>query len=280
MIPLVPTANRRGLTLEFFQQQNELLLSLNKHISTLAQEKLRSRVHDEFVLRDRREKLSLMIQEQQLFSPSRMASWNEITADTSITQATAVAQRKRLDQQASRFGTVPVGKGIPMGLASDQEHLSDYQVLVRQCLEFFTADETDVATKVKGRKHQIHVGQVGVRCKFCSHLPRLARGKAAVYFPKRFRGIYQGMSLFYSFLVSHTFGSAAQNMGLLHLCQSCVSIPPDLRDLLNRKRVIRQCVGGGQSYWEQGCILSGLVEDAHCLRFRRDFVVQHFGNEI
>jgi hypothetical protein len=36
---------------------------------------------------------------------------------------------------------------------------------------------------------------VGVRCKFCSHLPirSMARAKGAVYYPKTLISVYQGM---------------------------------------------------------------------------------------
>lgn len=103
--------------------------------------------------------------------------------------------------------------GVAMASASDAEKLSAFQALIRRSLEYFEATEDDVLTSVQGRRQKIRLGQstfgmprtrlrtnpipsVGVRCKYCSHLPirSMARAKGAVYYPKTMISVYQGKS--------------------------------------------------------------------------------------
>jgi hypothetical protein len=52
--------------------------------------------------------------------------------------------------------------GVLVALESDGDYLTRYQVVLRQCLEFFTATVSDVETSVQGRKHKLQLGQVRV----------------------------------------------------------------------------------------------------------------------
>ena len=87
------------------------------------------------------------------------------------------------------FGaTAPAQRGISLALSIDAEMLSEYQLLVRQQLELFEAGPEDVESNTQGRKKQVVVGQVGLRCKHCSPLPIRARGRGAVYYPAKLNG--------------------------------------------------------------------------------------------
>ena len=79
-------------------------------------------------------------------------------------------------------------KGISLSLSVDSEMLSEYQLLVRQQLELFEAGPEDVESNTQGRKKQVAVGQVGLRCKHCSAYPLRARGRGAVYYPAKLNG--------------------------------------------------------------------------------------------
>lgn len=112
-------------------------------------------------------------------------------------------------------GKIKSEKGVvQVALEADGDFLTKYQVVLRQCLEFFTAQAKDADTSVQGRKHKLRVGQVrltnddsvrsfsahifdhlqiGLRCRFCCHLPIYQRGRGSVHFVKSIRKIYQGM---------------------------------------------------------------------------------------
>lgn len=126
-----------------------------------------------------------------------------------------------------------IQNGFSLGLKTDQKHLSNYQILMRKCFEFFPASREDVETKVQGRRKTVEIGQVGIRCRFCADIDLKFRGKAAVYYPQKLSGVYQ----------------AAQNMTVTHLIQHCMSIDSETRKELDKQRQIRDYVGGGKKYW-------------------------------
>jgi hypothetical protein len=152
--------------------------------------------------------------------------------------------RNRLDRSIA--GRTTALKTFPMESDQDVEHLSKYQVLIRCQLEFFVSQEDDVTYSVQGRKKQIHIGEVGIRCRHCSHLPHRLRGRGAGYYPAKLSGVYQ----------------AAQNMATNHLNQFCNCIPAEIRDELCSLRGGRHdsATGGGKQYWANKCVEIGLEE--------------------
>jgi hypothetical protein len=89
---------------------------------------------------------------------------------SSSSSPTASAQSLQSDDESK---TPPTGcrcekavhvshEGVPVALDSDGDYLTRYQVVLRQCLEFFTATVSDVETSVQGRKHKLQLGQVRV----------------------------------------------------------------------------------------------------------------------
>lgn len=136
--------------------------------------------------------------------------------------------------------------GIPLSLQCDGTRLSGYQTLIRRQLEFFVADSEDVQSGGQGRKKKLSLGQVGIRCIHCRHLPWTRRGHAAIYFPSTLEGVYQ----------------AAQNMAANHLCGSCHCIPVTLQAELRclRKGTVPRNPRNGKFYWAEACRTIGLVE--------------------
>jgi hypothetical protein len=137
-------------------------------------------------------------------------------------------------------------------MLADRDHLSEYQILLRQQLEFFKAKQSDVESNIQGRKKQVRLGQVGIRCRHCVHLPLRHRGRGAVYYTTKLSGVYQ----------------AAQNMALSHLNESCSSIPQETRQTLLDLHGRRDTAGGGKQYWAECCQLLGLYDDDNGIRFR------------
>lgn len=142
---------------------------------------------------------------------------------------------------------------IGLGLSCDNDNLSEYQILVRKQLELFEAQPEDVESNTQGRKKQLVLGQVGLRCRHCAHLPLRNRGKGAVYYPAKLQGVYQ----------------AAQNMASSHLCEACTVIEDPLKMELKKLRERRDTASGGKQYWADGARVLGLYETEDGIRLRR-----------
>ena len=77
---------------------------------------------------------------------------------------------------------------IALGLPDDKDWLTPLHCFVRlHCVEVFTATNADVAIPTKGKRKQIQVGQVGIRCPHCHHPDTglKSRERGSVYYPTR-----------------------------------------------------------------------------------------------
>lgn len=134
----------------------------------------------------------------------------------------------------------------------DDDVLSDHQIVLRKQIEFFVAQQIDIDNFTPGRRKEISVGQVGIRCKHCAVLQPSERPRGAVYFPSTLRAIYQ----------------AAQNMASVHFADACEHIHPSLKvELIEQER--KAVMGhGGKKYWAEGAMARGIYETERGLRFR------------
>jgi hypothetical protein len=87
----------------------------------------------------------------------------------------------------------PRTNGISLALSCDDEQLSEYQIYVRKQLEIFEALQEDVDSNTQGRKKQVLLGQVGIRCRHCAGFPLRQRGRGAVYYPTKLQGKWKGL---------------------------------------------------------------------------------------
>lgn len=165
-------------------------------------------------------------------------------------QNTSQELMKREKKQAEGSHT----RVLTLALSTDEDQLSEYQILIRQNLELFEARQEDVETSTQGRKRPVFLGQIGLRCKHCAHISRRQRGRGSVYFPARLNGIYQ----------------AAQNMTVSHLLESCDQIPESVKMALHRVRAKRNTASGGKQYWIDSCYALGLQESEEGLRLYSD----------
>lgn len=134
--------------------------------------------------------------------------------------------------------------------------LSEYQLLLRQQLEFFVAQHSDVDSSTQGRRKQVHLGQVGLRCRHCAHIPLRERERGAVYYPAKLESVYQ----------------AAQNMASTHLMESCKHIDASIRRELQELRDRKHTAIGGKTQWAEACQEMGLYEaDENGLRLSLAF---------
>jgi hypothetical protein len=142
--------------------------------------------------------------------------------------------------------------GPVLYMPSDDDLLSDHQVLVRKQIEFFEAQVDDVNVVMPGRRKEIVLGQVGIRCRHCAGVPVHQRTKGSVYYPAKLKGLYQ----------------AAQNMAGSHLCESCENINPYLKTELRAYHDGKSSSGhGGKQYWADSATVFGVIETEEGLRF-------------
>lgn len=136
---------------------------------------------------------------------------------------------------------------VIMSLPSDRNCLTVYQMLLRQSLEYFAATKDDVEARVRGRKQKIRLGQIGVRCRYCSHLQIQHRGRGAVYYPKTMINVYQ----------------AAQNIAGAHICSddfTCPFVPINITEEIDVQKPRRDASKAGRTYWIEACKNMGIVE--------------------
>jgi hypothetical protein len=133
---------------------------------------------------------------------------------------------------------------------NDALKLSAHQCLLRHQIEAFHATPVDATTHTRGRNKPIVIGQVGIRCIHCAHLPIAQRQKGSTYFPSSVLGLYQ----------------AAQNMSTMHIqCGLCQHMSETLRtqfaQLLATKTTTGSS-GAGRPYWAESARKLGLVDTA------------------
>jgi hypothetical protein len=143
---------------------------------------------------------------------------------------------------------VGVPRRLPCILAQPEDNLklSEHQVQLRHQIEAFQATDDDISTHTRGRNKPIVLGQVGIRCRHCSHMPVCRRKKGSTYFPATLLGLYQ----------------AAQNMSTTHMqCGLCTEMPEAIKiqftSLLTSKVASS---GAGRPYWAQSAKKLGLVD--------------------
>ena len=82
----------------------------------------------------------------------------------------------------------------PLGLEEDENWLSSFQCFVRsEFMEVVKANQFDVM--VRSTSKSIHPNQVGVRCRFCAHLPPGSRSSRSSAFPSSIDKLYQSFSM-------------------------------------------------------------------------------------
>jgi hypothetical protein len=186
---------------------------------------------------------------QQLFLAPGVASALLDEVDSAVPkQASAPTTETRPS------GRPAISLSIPIYLDYDEDILTRYQCLLRKQIELFEAGPDDVRGSAQGRNTPIQLGQVGIRCRHCSFLPKNARARGAVYYSKTIDGLYQ----------------VAQNMGKLHFLKpTCHKIPSDTVQKLTRLHQVKSRASGGKEYWSQCLRVLGVYEDKSGLRIRQ-----------
>jgi hypothetical protein len=151
---------------------------------------------------------------------------------------------------------LPIDLPAILALPEDHVKLSTHQVFLRHQIEAFRASEEDISTHTRGRNKPVALGQIGIRCRHCAHVPVGKRQKGSTYFPATVLGLYQ----------------AAQNMSTTHMqCGLCSEMPNELKQqfahLISTKVA---SFGAGRPYWARAAKKLGFVDTENGIRFLRD----------
>lgn len=169
-------------------------------------------------------------------------------ASASVPTAYSQFDREQSSPRSLPRNELIAGGPVFLAMPLDQVNLSPYQIFIRHHLELFASDRGDCVTSQQGRRRRVKVGQVGIRCRHCSHLPLSQRGRGSCYYPQKLICVYQ----------------AAQNIATTHLAESCSCLPANMRDdlfeLHGRKDTAARWKSGGKSYWAEACLQLGLVD--------------------
>ena len=139
----------------------------------------------------------------------------------------------------------------PLYLEHDSSCLTAYQCFLRKQIELFEAGHEELNGTAQGRNTPLKYGQVGIRCRHCSHLPKPLRARGSVYFSRTIDGVYQ----------------VSQNMSKIHFLQACTLVPEHTKNQLKSLQSVSSRASGGKEYWAEGLRVLGIIEEGGILRF-------------
>ena len=133
---------------------------------------------------------------------------------------------------------------IPLGTEDDQIWLSEFLCFLRaECVEVFRASKADVRYRKNSKK--IKNNQVGIRCRFCAHLPHQARGSRSSSYPSSISRIYQSFTM----MIRDHFSK-------------CNDMPDDIRMKYNRlKASTTKGEMESKRYWTESASALGLHDE-------------------
>jgi hypothetical protein len=132
---------------------------------------------------------------------------------------------------------------IPLATDEDQNWLSEFLCFVRlDLVEVFRANHMDVRSRNSSKK--VYHGQVGIRCRFCAHLPLSVRASRSSSYPSSLGRIYQSLTM----MLRDHFGKC-----------NTISAPLKQR-FLNLKGKTSQGATDSKHYWVFSATKRGLVD--------------------
>lgn len=139
-----------------------------------------------------------------------------------------------------------------LNMPEDKHSLSDRQCYVRShFVELFSASDTDVASRHSKGAQKLFVGQIGIRCKHCTHLRSKDRAERAVCYPSSISRIYQTVA----------------DMQRFHF-GACSAIPAEMKDHYKTLKTTRpRGDGSPQHYWVSSAQELGLVDSDQGIRY-------------
>lgn len=156
------------------------------------------------------------------------------------------------DQHSEQLSTRKI-----MTLESDEDSiwLSQFLCFLRKhCCEVFTANEKDVKDRRKSK--QISVNQVGIRCRFCAHLPHRGRAGRSSCYPSSATRIYQSVTM----MIREHF-------------PVCDELPEDVRrEYTILKKNTKKGEMESKQHWQRSARKLGMVDTPTGIYFEKDIM--------
>jgi len=139
---------------------------------------------------------------------------------------------------------------VKLSTSEDESWLSEFLCFVRsQCVEVFSATKEDVASRMNSKKVLLH--QVGIRCRFCAHIPHRERSGRSSSFPSSISRIYQSLT-----------------MMLRDHFTKCHAMPHQMKErYLCLKANASQGATDSKKYWIESAHTLGLTDTEEGIRF-------------
>jgi hypothetical protein len=163
---------------------------------------------------------------------------------------------QRSDQMIPHYET-NYNRRILLAMSTDTDSLSDRQCYVRsEMVEIFSASDKEVSARHSKGAQKLVMGQVGIRCVFCSHLRSRDRAERAVCYPSSISRIYQTVA----------------DMQRFHF-EQCREIPDQIHQVYKKLKTTRpRGVGSPQTYWVDSAKALGLIDTENGIRFEHEFL--------
>ena len=190
---------------------------------------------------------------EEAIKHEEVCSMNQTKRKQAIEES-IVAYSSEEDQKRSSQNSKQIIRSL--AISEDKNWLSETLVLIRSCIEVFSATQEDVANRSRkgGMSAPVKVGRVGIRCKYCAHLPPKLCHKGAVSYPAEIRIINQSV----------------RNWQRYHFLP-CKYIPPSVRQKYISLKSVRSHSGNSSIiYWTNSAKAIGLVDTKNGI---------YFGNE-
>ncbi len=174
-----------------------------------------------------------------------------LSGSTSMTSPLSSSSRSQVKPYYQR-------KIIALSTEHDEERLSQFLCFVRsKCVEVFMANDEDVASRRTSKK--VVMGQVGIRCRFCAHIPHRERAGRSSSFPSSISRLYQSLTMM---LREHFI--------------NCHMLPRQIKDqYFSLKEIVSQGAPESKKYWVESAQILGLVDTEEGIRFGRREISAH-----
>eukprot|EP00957_Ditylum_brightwellii_P109298 8337061-Ditylum_brightwellii.AAC.1 len=140
---------------------------------------------------------------------------------------------------------------LTLAMREDENWLSEFLCFIREdCTEVVCASEEDVISRMNSKK--VILDQVGIRCRFCVHLPHKKRGGRSSTFPSSLNRIYQSLTM----MIRDHF-------------EICPAMPSELKAKYKDLRAnTSQGIDGSKQYWVDSAKKLGLVDTDRGIFFK------------
>ena len=154
-------------------------------------------------------------------------------------------------------------------LPEDEKWLTPLHCFVRQyCAEVFVATAADVEAPCMGKRSPVSVGQVGIRCPYCSPKNEETRASGLGFDVARSRE----NGVVFPSIVSRIY-NATINLLQRHL-RTCSFVPPAVLARYDELKASNARSGASKKYWVESALRMGLYDTPNGIWLNKDMYLQ------